>query len=70
MNPPFHDAGKKDDALGAAFIDKASAALRKGGVCWLVANRQLPYEAVLAPRFASVTLKAQTGLYKVYEARR
>jgi 16S rRNA (guanine1207-N2)-methyltransferase len=70
MNPPFHAAGQKDDALGAAFIDKASASLRKGGACWLVANRQLPYEAVLTPRFASVTLKAQTGLYKVYEARR
>jgi len=70
MNPPFHAAGQKDDALGAAFIDKSSASLRKGGVCWLVANRQLPYEAVLAPRFATVTLKGQTGLYKVYEARR
>ncbi len=70
MNPPFHEAGKADASLGAAFIDKASAALRKGGTCWLVANRQLPYEKVLAPRFAAVTLKAQTGLYKVYEARR
>ena len=70
MNPPFHEAGKADAGLGAAFIDKASAALRKGGTCWMVANRQLPYEAVLAPRFSTVTLKAQTGLYKVYEAKR
>ena len=70
MNPPFHEAGKADAGLGATFIDNASAAMRKGGVCWMVANRQLPYEAVLAPRFSAVTLKAQTGLYKVYEARR
>jgi 16S rRNA (guanine1207-N2)-methyltransferase len=69
-NPPFHVAGKADLGLGAAFIDAASAGLRRGGSLWLVANRQLPYEAVLTPRFSSVTLKAQTGLYKVYEARR
>lgn len=70
MNPPFHDAGKADASLGAAFIEKAAAALRKGGVCWMVANRQLPYEAVLTRHFSSVAMKAQTGLYKVYEARR
>lgn len=69
-NPPFHAAGKADLNLGLAFIDKAAAALRKGGSLWVVANRQLPYEAALAERFAAVTLKAQTGLYKVYEARR
>jgi 16S rRNA (guanine1207-N2)-methyltransferase len=70
MNPPFHDGGREDQSLGVTFIQKAAAALRKGGVCWLVANRHLPYEAELEPLFATVTLKGQTGGYKVYEARK
>jgi 16S rRNA (guanine1207-N2)-methyltransferase len=70
MNPPFHDGGREDQSLGLAFIQKAAASLRKGGVCWLVANRHLPYEAELAPLFNTVTLKGQTNGYKVYEARK
>ncbi|MFN3523316.1 MAG: class I SAM-dependent methyltransferase [Phenylobacterium sp.] len=70
MNPPFHDGGREDRALGQAFIAAAAAALRKGGVCWLVANRHLPYEAALAEAFAAVRLVAETGGFKVYEARR
>jgi 16S rRNA (guanine1207-N2)-methyltransferase len=70
MNPPFHDGGAEDRALGQAFIRRAHAALRKGGVLWLTANRHLPYEGVLEPLFAKVTPKADTGGFKVYEARK
>jgi 16S rRNA (guanine1207-N2)-methyltransferase len=37
MNPPFHDGGTEDKALGQRFIVRAHAALRKGGTLWLVA---------------------------------
>ena len=70
MNPPFHDGGREDRALGQAFIACAAASLRKGGVCLLVANRHLPYEAAMAPLFAKVALKVEAGGYKVYEARK
>lgn len=70
MNPPFHGAGTEDRTLGQRFIQRAGQVLRKGGVCWLVANRHLPYEAVLASTFARVEVKAQQGGYKVFEARR
>lgn len=70
MNPPFHDAGAEDRSLGQAFIRRAAKALRTGGACWLVANRHLPYESVLADAFKSVRLDIETGGYKVYEARR
>ena len=70
MNPPFHDGGAEDRSLGQTFIRKAAEALRKGGTCWLVANRHLPYEAVMAPLFAKVTLQAETKAFKVYEARK
>lgn len=68
MNPPFHDGGAEDRALGQAFVRRAAALLRSGGRCRLVANRHLPYEPVLAETFKSVTAMAQGGGYKVYEA--
>lgn len=70
MNPPFHDGGAEDKALGQGFIAAAAAALRKGGACWLVANRHLPYERALAEHFSKVRLVHEGGGYKVYEATR
>lgn len=70
MNPPFHDGGIEDRELGKQFIERAAALLKKGGVCWLVANRHLPYEAVMQPLFADITLKVETGGFKIYEARK
>ena len=68
MNPPFHDGGQEDRALGQAFIRAAASLLRKGGACWLTANRHLPYEAVLQENFRRVDLRAEDGGYKIYEA--
>ena len=69
-NPPFHDGGAEDRELGKAFIRCAALALRKGGSLWLVANRHLPYEAVLASAFTRVDVRREHGGYKVFEARR
>ena len=68
MNPPFHDGGQEDRALGQAFVQQARRMVRGGGAVWLVANRHLPYESVLAEAFASVTLRAEKEGFKVYEA--
>lgn len=70
MNPPFHDGGAEDKGLGLAFIRRAHAMLKPGGVLWMVANRHLPYEAVLGEAFGTVTLRAEAGGFKVYEARK
>lgn len=70
MNPPFHDGGTEDKALGQAFIRRAHEALAKGGAAWLVANRHLPYEDVLRSLFKTVALRAEAGGFKVYEARK
>jgi 16S rRNA (guanine1207-N2)-methyltransferase len=70
MNPPFHDGGAEDRALGVGFIEAAARMLARRGVCWLVANRHLPYEAALAGAFAAVTLRGEGGGYKIYEARK
>ena len=69
-NPPFHEGGGEDKTLGQAFIRAAAGALRKGGGLWIVANRHLPYEAILAESFAKVRLVGEGGGYKVFEARK
>ena len=68
MNPPFHDGGIEDKTLGQRFIQRAAESLRNGGSCWLVANRHLPYEAVLAPLFRQVKLVVEVDGFKIYEA--
>lgn len=69
-NPPFHVGREPDPALGQAFIAAAAAALAPGGRLWLVANRQLPYEAALGAGFASVRCVVARDGYKIIEARR
>ncbi|HJE25156.1 MAG TPA: class I SAM-dependent methyltransferase [Methylorubrum populi] len=69
-NPPFHDGGAEDQALGRAFIARAASALRPGGTLHLVANAHLPYEAPLRDAFRSVTPVVTEGGYKLFEARK
>jgi 16S rRNA (guanine1207-N2)-methyltransferase len=68
MNAPFHDAGTEDRALALVFVKRAAEALRKNGVCWLTANRHLPYEAVMQAHFKRVDSKIETAGYKIFEA--
>ncbi len=68
MNPPFHDGGQEDRALGQAFVQQSHRMVRAGGTVWLVANRHLPYESGLGEMFTSVALRAQGQGFKVYEA--
>lgn len=68
-NPPFHTLrGDARPDIGRAFIAAAADALHPGGELWLVANRQLPYEDVLADRFASRREVARGGGFKVIHA--
>ncbi len=67
-NPPFHQGRADEPELGLAFIAAAADALLPEGSLWLVANRHLPYESLLATRFAQVRgVVAQDG-FKVIEA--
>lgn len=47
MNPPFHSGHFTDISLGRAFLRTAADSMRTGGRLFMVANRQLPYEAEL-----------------------
>jgi 16S rRNA (guanine1207-N2)-methyltransferase len=68
-NPPFH-LGRADlPELGRAFIASAADALAPHGRLLIVANRHLPYEVLLAARFAEVRQLALQDGFKVIEAR-
>ncbi|CAM5515739.1 16S rRNA (guanine1207-N2)-methyltransferase [Aquamicrobium terrae] len=70
MNPPFHQGRAAEPELGAAMIRAAAKALKPGGRLFMVANRQLPYEPVLAAAFAQHGEIARDKGFKVLVARR
>jgi 16S rRNA (guanine1207-N2)-methyltransferase len=65
MNPPFHTGHATRIDLGRAFIKTAAGSLRRGGTLYLVANRQLPYEAVLETSGLTFRRVAEDKTYKL-----
>lgn len=65
MNPPFHSGQATDVDLGRAFLKTAAGALKRGGKLLLVANRQLPYEAVLETNGLAWRKIAEDKVYKI-----
>ena len=68
MNPPFHEGRAADPRIGAEFIVAAARLLTGAGRLWMVANRHLPYEAVLAQHFGQVHEIRGDNRFKVFEA--
>ncbi|MEO5561173.1 MAG: class I SAM-dependent methyltransferase [Dokdonella sp.] len=68
-NPPFHQGRADQPELGQAFIVAAAKALGDDGVLWLVANRHLPYEAIVNAHFAAMRIVDVRDGFKVIEAR-
>jgi 16S rRNA (guanine1207-N2)-methyltransferase len=67
-NPPFHTGRAATPALGQKLIEAASRALNIGGSFWMVANRGLPYDAVLKSHFASFERLADNNKFRVTRA--
>lgn len=65
MNPPFHTGQETDIDLGRTFLKVAFASLKRGGKLLLVANRQLPYEAVLETSGLAWRKMAEDKIYKL-----
>jgi 16S rRNA (guanine1207-N2)-methyltransferase len=65
MNPPFHSGQATDVDLGRAFLKTAISSLKRGGKLFLVANRQLPYEAVLETSGLAWRKPAEDKIYKL-----
>jgi 16S rRNA (guanine1207-N2)-methyltransferase len=68
MNPPFHLGRDADPGLGAAFIRAARRMLAPDGSLWLVANRHLPYDAVLAECFLHHEEVAGNASFRIVHA--
>lgn len=64
-NPPFHTSQTKDIDLGKAFLTTAAASLKRGGTLYIVANRQLPYEAHLDSLGLRSRILEENHAYKV-----
>lgn len=67
-NPPFHQGRADQPELGQAFIVAAANALAPDGRLWLVANRHLPYEAILSAHFSAVRSVIVQDGFKIIEA--
>ena len=68
-NPPFHTQSRADRPdVGRRFIAVAAESLKPGGRLFLVANRHLPYEAVLNASFGQVRVAGERDGFKVIEA--
>jgi 16S rRNA (guanine1207-N2)-methyltransferase len=65
MNPPFHDGKAEDASLGQRFIAAAATSLKPNGRLLMVANRHLPYAAVLAKHFRRVEALAEDARFRV-----
>jgi 16S rRNA (guanine1207-N2)-methyltransferase len=70
MNPPFHQGRAAEPDLGLRMIAAAKAALKPGGRLFLVANRELPYEKMLADGFRTHGEVVRDAGYKVLWAAR
>ncbi|MBC8125652.1 MAG: class I SAM-dependent methyltransferase [Gloeobacteraceae cyanobacterium ES-bin-144] len=68
MNPPFHTGQATNIDLGRAFLKTAIYSLKRGGKMLLVANRQLPYEAVLEASGLAWRKTAENSTYKILSA--
>ena len=67
-NPPFHEAGTENRALGRTVARSAADALRRGGELWLVANSHLAYAPALNENFAAVSMVLRDDEFRVYRA--
>lgn len=64
-NPPFHTGQDQDIGLGQSIVEQGCRSLKRGGHFYMVANRKLPYEAVLAKHLRSHHTVIETQGFKV-----
>jgi 16S rRNA (guanine1207-N2)-methyltransferase len=67
-NPPLHKGLAEDHAQLERLIADAPAHLRPGGVLQIVVQRRVPLDRLLAKTFATVSVVAETGRFRVWRA--
>lgn len=69
-NPPFHQGIATNYDIVEAFFRGCQEHLRPGGEVVIVANKFLPYEAVMAKAISAPTVVAQNQKYKILASRK
>jgi 16S rRNA (guanine1207-N2)-methyltransferase len=69
-NPPFHTGIRADTSVTEQFLQGVSRHLVKGGELRLVANRFLPYEALIQQHIGRATVLAEDTKFVVWSARK
>jgi len=64
-NPPFHRQFQQTTSITAGFLQQLPQLLSRQGQCWLVANRFLPYEHMLADSRLNHVEVAANAEYKL-----
>jgi len=67
-NPPLHRGIAEDHALLNELIAGAPSRLAPGGLLQIVVQRRIALERLLARHFATVTVAAETGRFRVWRA--
>lgn len=70
LNPAFHLGAGVRVGLGAAMVETAIRRVRRGGDVWMVANEDLPYDAVIEAAGGEATRVARAGGFRVSRVRR
>ncbi|MDQ6968307.1 MAG: methyltransferase, partial [Mariprofundaceae bacterium] len=64
-NPPFHTGQAQDITLGQEILAQGCRSLKRGGHFYMVANRKLPYEEILAKHVRSQHTVIETQGFKI-----
>jgi len=67
-NPPLHTGLAEDHAHLERLAADAPSRLSPGGLLQMVVQRRVPLDRMLAERFASTAVVAETGRYRVWRA--
>jgi len=64
-NPPFHIGQTRDVELGQTIVKRACHSLKRRGVLYVVANRKLPYEALLRTELSHCQTLVEANGFKI-----
>jgi 16S rRNA (guanine1207-N2)-methyltransferase len=67
-NPPIHRGIGEDHAVLERLVEDAPSHLKPGGALHIVVQRRVALERLFAKHFATTTVVAQTGRYRVWRA--
>jgi 16S rRNA (guanine1207-N2)-methyltransferase len=67
-NPPLHKGLVEDHAQLEQLIAEVPAHLEPGGILQIVVQRRVPLDWLLAKHFATATIAAENGRYRVWRA--